>query len=65
MRTEAKIREHLEWLKDHCQRYDHGQRDETIAQFMTLLWVLGDEPNAARGQAEAFWDASRDERRRG
>ena len=65
MRSEHEIHDHLEWLKVHCQRYTNDQRDIVIAQLMTLLWVLGDEPTAAREKAEGFWDMSRDERRRG
>lgn len=65
MRTENDIREHLEWLKSYCQRYSHEERDATIAQFIALLWVLGDEPNTARAKAESFWDGSRDDRWRG
>ncbi|MEZ4636598.1 MAG: hypothetical protein R2873_11805 [Caldilineaceae bacterium] len=59
MRNESEVNEHLEWLKAHCQRYAHEQRDVAIAQLMTLLWVLGHEPTAAKEKAEAFWDESR------
>lgn len=64
MRSETEVSEHLEWLKVHCQRYTDEQRDVAITQLMTLLWVLGDEPTAAKEKAGAFWDASRDGRRR-
>lgn len=62
MRNEAEVKEHMEWLKVHCRRYTHEQRDVAIAQLMTLLWVLGEEPTAAKDKAENFWDQSRAQR---
>lgn len=63
MRSESDVEEHLEWLKDHCQRYTDDQKDVAIGQLMMLLWVLGDTPTNAKGKAEVFWDASRAHRR--
>ncbi len=65
MRTESEVREHLEWLKVHCQRYANDYRDVAIAQLSSLLWMMGEEPSAAKQKAETFWDTSREERQRG
>lgn len=63
MRTEAEIKENLEWLKHQCVHYADKEQERIIRQLEVLLWVLGHEREEAESEATAIWRRARSKRR--
>jgi hypothetical protein len=62
MRSEAEIRENLEWLMTQCQNFKDDESERVIRQLETLLWVLGHSRDEAAAMAESVWSNARNHR---
>lgn len=59
MRSEAEVRENLEWLQSQCIHFREDQADRIMRQLEILLWVLGYGRDEAETRAAAIWQDSR------
>ena len=62
MRSEAEVKENLEWLKNQCVHYKASESDRVVRQLEVLLWVLGHEREEAANMAETIWQEARSTR---
>lgn len=60
MRSEAEVRENLEWMKIQCRHFRENEKARVVNQIALLLWVLGDERVEAQNEAEAIWQIARE-----
>jgi hypothetical protein len=59
IRSEAEVRENLEWLKSQCVHFKEDEGDRVVRQLEVLLWVLGHERAEAAAIAEMIWLGAR------
>lgn len=63
IRSEAEVKENLEWLKSQCVHFKEDESDRVVRQLEVLLWVLGHERAEAATMAETIWQDTRSMRR--
>jgi hypothetical protein len=59
LRSEAEVRENLEWLKSQCVHFKEDEGDRVVRQLEVLLWVLGHEREQATTLATTIWQEAR------